>query len=235
MSWLITPTEKTPVDRLGIQNVALLLHGNGTNGSTNIVDSSPTPKTVTANGNAQISTAQSKFGGSSILFGGNGYLSVPDSLDLQMQISDFTIEAWIRLSQQSSSSQAIVSKYTTFAVATLFFAVIRNNHPSNPGGLFLLHGSTGFLFGSNLFNNNVWYHVAVSRSSGSLRAFVDGIQVDTTKTISGSASSNSTVRIGVSHDNDSYFFGNIDDIRITKGIARYTANFAPPTAPFPDL
>jgi hypothetical protein len=58
-------------------NVSLLLRGNGTNGSTTIIDSSPSPKTVTAFGNAQISTAQSKFGGSSIAFDGTGdYLDV---------------------------------------------------------------------------------------------------------------------------------------------------------------
>ena len=53
-------------------NVSLLLHGDGTNGSTTIVDSSSSSKTVTAVGDAQISTAQSKFGGSSIYFDGTG-------------------------------------------------------------------------------------------------------------------------------------------------------------------
>ena len=77
-------------------DVSLLLHGNGTNGSTTITDSSPSPKTVTAVGNAQISTAQSKFGGSSIAFDGTGdYLSVPNDGTLQMGSVDFTIEFWI--------------------------------------------------------------------------------------------------------------------------------------------
>ena len=61
-------------------NVSLLLYGDGANGSTTITDSSPTPKTVTAVGNAQISTAQSKFGGASIAFDGAGdYLIVPST------------------------------------------------------------------------------------------------------------------------------------------------------------
>jgi hypothetical protein len=69
MSWLITGSQPVPVDpQFG--SVSLLLHGDGTNGSTTITDNSPTPKTVTAVGNAQISTAQSKFGGASILFDG---------------------------------------------------------------------------------------------------------------------------------------------------------------------
>jgi hypothetical protein len=71
MSWIITPQLRVPVDPV-FNNVSLLLHGNGTNGSTTITDNSPTPKTVTAVGNAQISTAQSKFGGASIAFDGTG-------------------------------------------------------------------------------------------------------------------------------------------------------------------
>ncbi len=66
MSWIITPEEKIPLDQ-DYRNVSLLLHGDGTNGSTTIVDSSPTPKTVTAIGNAQLSTAQSKFGSNKVI------------------------------------------------------------------------------------------------------------------------------------------------------------------------
>jgi hypothetical protein len=58
--------QPVPVDLQGFGSVSLLLHGNGTNGSTTITDNSPSPKTVTAVGNAQISTAQSKFGGASM-------------------------------------------------------------------------------------------------------------------------------------------------------------------------
>ena len=75
----------------------LLLHFDGTDGSTTFVDSSPSGKTVTAVGNAQIDTAQYKFGGASGLFDGNGdYLSVPDSDDWYFGTGDFTIDAWAR-------------------------------------------------------------------------------------------------------------------------------------------
>jgi hypothetical protein len=94
MSWLITPQQPVPVDPV-FNNVSLLLHGNGTNGSTTITDNSPSPKTVTAVGNAQISTAQSKFGGASIAFDGSGdYLTVLNSSQFNFGVDDFTIEAW---------------------------------------------------------------------------------------------------------------------------------------------
>jgi len=77
-------------------NVSLLLHGDGANGSTTIVDSSTSPKTVTAVGNAQISTAQSKFGGASLAFDGAGdYLTIPDDSSFDFGFNDFTIEGWI--------------------------------------------------------------------------------------------------------------------------------------------
>ena len=86
MSWVITGTQKEPAgDPFFFSNVSLLLHGDGTNGSTLIKDSSPRMNTVTAVGNAQISTAQSKFGGSSIAFDGTGdSLTTPTTLAINL-------------------------------------------------------------------------------------------------------------------------------------------------------
>ncbi len=84
-------------------NTVLLLHADGSNGSTVFVDSGSNGKTVTAYGNAQISTAQSKFGGASAYFDGNGdYLSVPSSDDWSFGTEAFTMEAWIRLDDTST-------------------------------------------------------------------------------------------------------------------------------------
>ena len=91
-------------------NVSLLLHGDGTNGSTTIIDSSPLPKTVTAFGNAQISTAQSKFGGSSIAFDGTG-----DSLTIPAITfaGDFTLEAWLYKTARSASGYSVLFAQST--------------------------------------------------------------------------------------------------------------------------
>jgi hypothetical protein len=91
----VGPTPPAPPLDPNFANVSLLLYGNGINGSTSIIDSSPSPKTVTAFGNAQISTAQSKFGGSSIAFDGTGdYLTVPDNDNFALGNGNFTIECW---------------------------------------------------------------------------------------------------------------------------------------------
>jgi hypothetical protein len=78
-------------------NVSLMLHFDGANGSTTFVDSSPNNFTVTRAGDAVISTAQSRFGGSSVVFDGDSdYLSAGFNDAFAFGTSDFTIEVWYR-------------------------------------------------------------------------------------------------------------------------------------------
>lgn len=210
---------------------SLLLHGNGTNGSTTITDSSGSPKTVTAVGNAQISTAQSKFGGASIAFDGNGdTLQVPK---LGLINTDFTIEAWVRFSG-TGSSQILVTTYNTpaFQVGTFIFSRTSTN-------AIIFQNAFGVGVTSSALTVGLWYHVAAvyRHSSTTAQLFIDGVS-------QGTGSYSLTVEApnlhigGSSGDNNIgalWFNGYIDDLRITKGVARYTANFTPPTAPFPDF
>jgi len=219
-------------------NVSLLLHGNGTNGSTTIVDNSRTPKTVTVAGNAQISTAQSAFtGGSSIAFDGTGdYLTIGRDPAFNFATGDFTIEAWCR-----------------FATAT-DQAILGSIGPTN-GGLLIRRLADGTirigraivawdLISSALtWSTSSFYHIAVVKSSGTAYIFRDGVSV-------GSAANafsynlapdvNTVWAVGAAQFSsgslspDAFMNGYIDDLRITKGIARYTSNFTPPDAPFPD-
>ena len=103
-------------------NVSLLLHGNDTNGSTTITDSSPSPKTVTAVGNAQISTAQSKFGGASIAFDGNGdWCQIANNVAFKFGSGNFTIEYWFYPTDLTSVKQHINpydGSNTSYAIIT---------------------------------------------------------------------------------------------------------------------
>jgi hypothetical protein len=244
MSWRITPTQPVPVDLQGIGSVSLLLHGNGTNGSTTITDSSPTPKTVTAVGNAQISTAQSKFGGASLLFDGNGdYLTIPDSTNWNLP-NDFTIEAWVYLTAYSASyagsfGAAVISQYFFPATGPDAGWQLRiNGTASSYTTINVYTGRTDLNFATTV-SLNAWTHVAVTRSGSSIRAFVNGTQAGSTITNSDAFTESGTRSLWIGGINDAtYKFwlpGYIDDLRITKGVARYTANFTPPTAPFPDI
>jgi hypothetical protein len=224
-----------------IREVSLLLHGNGTNGSTTITDSSLTPKTVTAVGNAQISTAiADPFGNSTgvIAFDGNGdCLTIPSSADFNFGTGDFTVEAWCRF--DSAGDVAIVSgrgptngRFMFRRLADDTLRIGRNNVAFDLGSV-ALSWSTG-----------QFYHLATVKSGGTAYLFRDGVQVATgsnTQSYAMTAGSDSNWAVGAGQVNPNqstlglFINGYIDDLRITKGVARYTANFTPPTLPFPDF
>lgn len=229
MSWLITGAQPVPVDPV-FNNVSLLLHGNGANGSTTITDSSPSPKTVTAVGNAQISTAQSKFGGASVAFDGTGdYLDIGSNSAFGYGLSDFTIESWV-YRNVSSAVQVILDQRAAASiqlVPTLYISATTLFYYANGGNRI-----TG-----GVVPASQWVHIALSRSGTSTRLFIDGLQTGSTYTDTFNYI-NSPARIGDGNDGTSptaSLNGYIDEFRITKGVARYTGNFTPPTAPFPDI
>jgi hypothetical protein len=229
MSWTITPQTKVPVDPV-FNNVSLLLHGNGANGSTTITDSSSTPKTVTAVGNAQISTAQSKFGGASIAFDGAGdYLSIADSNDWDIA-GNYTIEFWARMPFQSSSSYTLGYFGTQAIGGSSGFAL---GHYL--GNLILRLNSILVTSSSVPILVNTWQHIALVSNGVTVKGYVDGNEVFST--VFAATTTSTPLIIGNFSDLDPnrHFNGYIDDLRITKGVARYTANFTPSTAPFPDI
>jgi hypothetical protein len=209
---------------------SLLLHGDGTNGSTTITDSSGSPKTVTAVGDAQISTAQSKFGGASIAFDGTGdYLTIPGSSSFAFGLADFTVELWL---YRSGSGQQHLYDARDNGVNTNRILLYLN--PSSQ--LTYFGDGEVKIATTSVPTLSAWVHVALCRASGNSRLFQDGVQVGSTfaDTIS-IVSPTATVAIGASNAVGTPLNGYIDDLRVTKGVARYTANFTPPTAAFPDF
>jgi len=204
--------------------VSLLLKGDGTDGSTTIVDSSPRPKTVTAVGDAQISTAQSKFGGSSLKFDGTGdYLDIPTSTDFGYGTGDFTIEFWCYLTSIPASVPNLIDQRdgtNPRPVPTIYL---------NSGVLSYYVNGGNRIIGSSL-SINTWTHISLCRSGGITKLFANGVQVgsnysDTTNYIA------SPVRVFADNDGVGAIYaqpGYLQDLRITKGIARYTSNFTPP-------
>jgi hypothetical protein len=206
-------------------SVTLLMHMDGT-GST-FTDSSGTPKTITANGNATQSTAQSKFGGVSALFDGSGdYLSGATS-DATRFPGDFTVEFWAFVLVHKSFNvwfdcRSAVSSTAGFAIA------------SNSSGEMALFTNNGFaITGSSAFTASQWTHFALVRSGSTITLYQGGQSVGTTT--NSTHFSDGTLAVGISFaDINHSVNGYIDELRITKGVARYTANFTPPTAAFPD-
>jgi hypothetical protein len=215
-------------------NVSLLLHGDGVNGSTTIVDSSPSPKIVTAVGNAQIGTAQSKFGGASIAFDGAGdYLQSPSNSGFQIGTGDFTLEAWIHpLAFASEPNFNDFGSIFDFRTAGVSQVNILLTFLGSSNLVFFVDGLTRITGAA--ISVNQWTHVALCKSSGTTRLFINGAQSGVNYSDANNYTS-SAFRIAGNVSANAFFHGYIDDVRITKGIARYQSAFTPPTAPFPEV
>jgi hypothetical protein len=209
-----------------ITNTSLLL--NFTNAG--IIDNAMLNNLETV-GNAQISTAQSKFGGSSMFFDGTGdYLLTPVNSTFTFGTGDFTIEMWI---------------YTLNVTNTVF--LLDSRQAAGTAGpyacLMIPAGGTlqWFVNGAAQIGPigsvpiNTWAHVAVCRSSGVTKMYLNGTNIGSPYTDTNNYSYiTQTIFGGNSFAFTSNNFpGYIDDLRITKGYARYTANFTPPTAALP--
>lgn len=209
---------------------SLLLHMDGSNGSTTFTDSSSNALTVTANGNAQISTAQFKFGGASGLFDGTGdYLLVAYDSDLSLGTGDFTIELWIR---PADLNYRFMLGATVNSSGYMMLAI----NPTGSGQIWMGNAGVGWplQFSGHTLAADTWAHLAISRSGSSNRLFIDGTQIGSTITDSTNWSVDPSGMYVGNQAAGTSWNGYIDDLRITKGVARYTSNFTPPTAAFPD-
>lgn len=211
----------------------LLLHCNGTNGSTTFTDE--TGKTVTANGGAKISTAQKVFGTASGLFdGSDDSLTVPDSEDWNFGSGDFTVDFRARFLSLPSSGNymGLVGQHYNSDIPW------SNLYIYNNSGTYQLRYDTGD--GIAIYNDidlsvNTWYHIALVRGGNSWYMFKDGTQIGATATNSKAVPNVAaplTIGRCTIYGNYRYFHGYLDEIRITKGIARWTADFTPPTSEY---
>jgi hypothetical protein len=222
-----------------VNNVSLLLDGES------LTDKSQNNFTVT-NSSAAISTAQVKYGNSSIYFNGSSFVSVPDSSAFSFGTGDFTIETWLKLgaaitaTSGDASYRSIVNKYSAGSNGTedAFYVFLNNAAGTMQFNIGFVSNTTASNFAFNITGvdtslNSVWNHIAVVRSSGSLKVYFNGTQIGSTQTYSSSINQgNLPLLVGARTyaPYDLYLNGYIDDLRITKS-AIYTANFTPPTGP----
>lgn len=208
-------------------SVLLLVHGDA-----GYADSSPAGRTPTAFGSPPISST-AKFGAGSIEFSNDARrLSYPTAGVESNLGSIFTVEAWVRFAAADSNTPAVVGSF----------------HPVT-GGWVLRAAPSGISFLATLSSGgtdvrvqnataralNTWYHVAVTRNGSVWRLFVNGILFATQSNASDMVgASGQPIEVGNTEVYGQAFSGLIDDVRVTKGVARYTADFTPPAEPFPD-
>ena len=213
---------------------SLLLPFDGSDAATSTSDLSNRNATVTFAGTAQLSTGQSKFGGSSLLLDGNSdYLTISDSYWASaINSGDFTIECWVRYTSLSGNQELIGNRGDSGGDSSNGWA-IRKKATANS---FILYWYEGGQF--NYLNHtqgsqtaisaDTWYHIAVTRSGNTWKLFLNGTAEDTV-TDSGTIVSSNENRLFIGHFDSLYTSGYIDDLRITVGQARYTSNFTAPT------
>jgi hypothetical protein len=216
-----------------ITNTSLLL--NYTNAG--IIDNAEMNNLETV-GNAQISTAQSKFGGASMYFDGSGdALALPANINLAMGSGDFTIEMWVYAALASNSTTVGGSWPRFFTLGTAQGSGNINSYVASGATVYIdIDGAGGPLsFTASTLLNSTWNHYAITRSGTTLKAFVNGTQV-ASSTASNNLNLAATTQswIGAISSSAGTFNGYIDDLRITKGYARYTANFTPQRSQWQD-
>jgi YD repeat-containing protein len=213
--------------------VSLLLHSNGTNNATSMLDSGPGLRAITPAGNAKISTVQSKFGGASIALDGSGDLvRVANSNAFDVVAGDYTVEAFVWLASSPTSNFTIVSNVSD-GTTQGWRAIIGSNRKLQPINAYWTGASlTQVMTPQQVIPLNTWTHVALTRQGTTHRTWVNGV-LDSEMTGVGSINASAApFDLGATIGSAWFFNGYIDEFRITKGKARYTANFMPPTAEF---
>jgi len=243
---MVWSPDYAPVDG-DFDSVSLLLKGEGTNGSTTILDSSSNNLSVTAVDNAQIiNTVATPFSPTVpsdgvLAFDGTGdYLSTPVTpFQFLHKLTDsWTVEGWI---YRLSATQGCLFDTGGASNNTRGTVLLVN---ANGDVAFIIRQSLSSLnvslsAPSGTVNTNAWYHLAVCYDQSTVKLFIDGVLLDSVSynTQTSNNATQSTLKVGVYEYSGTtlggFLNGYISNLRITKGVARYTENFDVPTAPFP--
>lgn len=217
-------------------NTMLLLHGDGANGGTTFTDSSPTsPHTVTANGNAQTSTAQKKFGTASALFDGAGdYLSIPDNADFNLSAGEWSIDFWMYPTGPYPSPSAVLYYQQTDANNYFQISYETISAVKHTIALKIVAGGATVVSvagNTNIKKNKQFYHVEVTQSAGKYYVFVDGSQDAAVTDADNPANYTGSVYIGADSVGAHGYAGHLDEIRVSS-VARHTSHFSVETGAY---
>lgn len=214
-----------------------LLHMDGADAATTFFDANlgGSAHTWTARGNAQVDTAQFKFSGASLLCDGTGdYLDTPDSADFTLGSANWTVDCWVRIN--STGTRRLMAGQCDSGGGANSTSIFMEIQAANTIRVICGVGAVHHVVtGTTTLSTGQWYHIAFVRvSSTVLNLFVNGIKEGGDVAISGTINdSSNTWSIGrageVPQATVANWDGWIDEFRVSAGIARWTANFTPPT------
>lgn len=219
----------------------LLIHADGPNNSIDIADFSSPAKTVTSKNGARISTSERMFGdGGSVFFDGtDDYLTVSSSNDWNFGKGDFTVDFWEKNGTTNTRQHAL--SFGTGATANLDFDFndFNSSCDGSKKGLWVYWNSGGnkkiCVGNTNDYTDNQWHHIALVRYNGVITLYIDGEPKGTTNyNIDIDLSSAAVNSIGAEKSGTYFWNGYLDEIRISKGVARWTSDFSDrlPSAPY---
>jgi hypothetical protein len=205
---------------------SLLLHADGANGSTNIVDVYGHP--MTASNGAALSTVQARFGGSSLLpTGANAMVTTPNAADLQFN-ADCTMEAWCYLTTVANDTVFIEKSPDMNQVNRCWIEFYQRK-------IYLkLAGNAGQaqLLVNDILVTGQWFHFAVTRSGNTWSAWYNGALVGSFVSSQTFGVNTGPLIIGNVQNGNGTFPGYMDEVRLSKGKALYTSAFTPQATPF---
>lgn len=215
-------------------NVVSLLHFDGADGSTTFTDVKGLTWTLV--GNARLDTSRVKYGSAALLLDGSGDYAWASNPTLNLGGGDYTVEGWAYYDATSFSRHFFIfSTFSSQGQGRVFVNIDPNGN--------LSYGEQGPYGSPNLGGTTTtnapfqtWFHWAAVRSGTTMRLFKDGVKI-------GEWTSQPVYNFFAEHfrvgrlDSGAYelgWLGSVDELRVTKGVARYSADFTPPAAPFPD-
>jgi hypothetical protein len=229
------PTEAYPTEDTYFGSVAFLGNFDGADGATSYTSEDGGQRVATFEGSAEIDTAQFKFGTSSAFFDGTtDWIHFPDSDDFSFGAGQFTVEGWWRFNgDPGTGSHLLVAHYDHVANERSWLIELNNNElwwawttDGNPGTYAQIDTPWNPV-------GDQWYHLAVTRdASNDLRIFIDGVVLTTVANAVTYHPATSTLSVGGTATGNASMLGWIDEVRVTKGVARYTAAFTPVSSAF---
>jgi hypothetical protein len=213
--------------------VVSLLHFDGTSGSTTFTDE--TGKTWTAlSAGPSLGTSQFVYGTASLNNSNDHGISTPHSSDFNFGSGDWTIEMWWRRGSTTDAFPVLISKRDTTNFSPFQMLLVSSNN-----SLIFRCSTDGATYGSvitsssSLWVNDTWYNASFCRVGNTIYGFHDGVSIGTAAISGALADNTDALTVGNTILGTSGMSGFIDELRITKGLGRYTSNFTP-TGPFPN-
>lgn len=215
-------------------NVVLLLHADNV-GNGNFVDSSFSSKQVNSVGGI-VSSEIAKFGLGSIYFDGiDDFLELLDSLDWFFFDQDLTIDLWVRFAELPSNGSAVKLISQWQDTSNLQYAYLYKDVGIFQSIFAVQFAAQSLVYVEGDINSiviDVWYHLAYVRFGNNFSVYLGGLKVGEVVDSDSLPDMAGNLFIGQNGNSIQYFKGYIDELRISKGVARWTGNFTPPIEPY---